>query len=96
VRVEPEARRSPFESLVRAVAHQQLNGTAATTILNRFRKLFPGRRFPRPADLAQVSDEAMRAAGFSRAKIAAIRDIAEKTLSGLVPPPAPSGSLKTT
>jgi DNA-3-methyladenine glycosylase II len=83
--LEPEARRSPFESLVRAVAHQQLNGTAATTILNRFRKLFPGRRFPRPADLAQVSDEAMRAAGFSRAKIAAIRDIAEKTLSGLVP-----------
>ena len=36
----PETGRSPFESLVRAVAHQQLNGTAAETILRRFRALF--------------------------------------------------------
>ena len=39
--IEPELRRSPFQSLVQAVAHQQLNGTAANTILTRFRKLFP-------------------------------------------------------
>lgn len=81
----PEGRRSPFQSLVQAVAHQQLNGTAATTILNRFIKLFPGRRFPRPEDLASVTDEAIRTAGFSRAKVAAIRDIAAKTLEGVVP-----------
>jgi DNA-3-methyladenine glycosylase II len=81
----PDPRRSPFESLVRAVAHQQLNGTAAESILRRFRALFPGRRFPRPADLAAISDDALRAAGFSRAKIASLRDIAEKTLSGVVP-----------
>lgn len=81
----PEPRRSPFESLVRAVAHQQLNGIAAETILRRFRALFPGKRFPRPADLALVSDDALRAAGFSRAKIASLRDIAEKTLSGIIP-----------
>ena len=31
-----------------AVAHQQLNGTAANTILARFKKLFPGRKFPAP------------------------------------------------
>jgi DNA-3-methyladenine glycosylase II len=81
----PETRRSPFQSLVRAVAHQQLNSTAAGTILTRFKKLFPGRRFPRPADLAGVTDEQIRACGFSHAKIKAIRDIAEKTLSGVVP-----------
>jgi DNA-3-methyladenine glycosylase II len=81
----PETRRSPFQSLVRAVAHQQLNSTAAGTILTRFKKLFPGRRFPRPADLAGVTDEQIRACGFSHAKIRAIRDIAEKTLSGVVP-----------
>lgn len=81
----PESRRSPFESLVRAVAHQQLNGTAAETILRRFRALFPGKRFPAPAQLATVDDDALRAAGFSRAKIAAIRDIAAKTLDGTVP-----------
>ena len=81
----PETKRSPFQSLVQAVAHQQLHGTAANTILARFRKLFPGRKFPRPEDLAGVTDEQIRACGFSFAKIKAIRDIAEKTLSGVVP-----------
>jgi DNA-3-methyladenine glycosylase II len=81
----PETRRSPFQSLLQAVAHQQLNGTAANTILMRFKKLFPGRKFPRPEDLAKVTDEQMRACGFSFAKIKSIRDIAEKTLSGVVP-----------
>jgi len=81
----PEKRRSPFQSLVQAVAHQQLNGTAAKTILGRFVKLFPGRRFPRPEDLVDVSDETLRGAGFSRAKVAAIRDLAAKTLAGVVP-----------
>src|ERR1035441_3016705 len=81
----PEKRRSPFQSLVLAVAHQQLNGTAAGTILARFKKLFPGRRFPKPEDLAAVTDEQIRACGFSFAKIKAIRDIAEKTLNGTVP-----------
>jgi DNA-3-methyladenine glycosylase II len=81
----PEAGRSPFESLVRAVAHQQLNGTAAETILRRFRALFPGRRFPTATQLAEVDDDALRAAGFSWAKIAALRDLAAKTLDGTVP-----------
>lgn len=81
----PETRRSPFQSLVQAVAHQQLNGTAANTILARFKKLFPGKRFPRPEDLAGVTDLQIRACGFSFAKIKAIRDIAEKTRSGVVP-----------
>ena len=81
----PETRRSPFQSLVQAVAHQQLNGTAANTILTRFKRLSPGRKFPRPEDLAGVTDEQIRACGFSFAKIAAIRDIAAKTLSGIVP-----------
>jgi len=77
--------RSPFQSLVQAVAHQQLNGTAAETILTRFKKLFPKRRFPKPEDLANVTDEQIRACGFSFAKIAAIRDIAAKTLDGTIP-----------
>jgi DNA-3-methyladenine glycosylase II len=81
----PEKHRSPFQSLVQAVAHQQLNGTAANTILTRFKKLFPKRRFPRPEDLADVTDEQIRACGFSFAKIKAIRDIAEKTMAGIVP-----------
>jgi DNA-3-methyladenine glycosylase II len=81
----PETRRSPFQSLVQAVAHQQLHATAAGNILARFTKLFPGRKFPHPKDLAGVTDAQLRACGFSFAKIRAIRDITEKTLSGVVP-----------
>ncbi len=33
---EPQEERSPFETLARAIAHQQLNGKAAQSILNRF------------------------------------------------------------
>jgi DNA-3-methyladenine glycosylase II len=84
--LKPRPRRAPFESLARAIANQQLNGTAAATILGRFIKLFPSRRFPRPIDLASVDDAAIRAAGFSHAKIAALRDLTEKSLNGIVPP----------
>ena len=84
-KLKPEPKRSPFQSLVQAVAHQQLNGTAANTILTRFIKLFPKRKFPKPEDLASVTDEQIRACGFSFSKIAAIRDIAAKTLDGTIP-----------
>ena len=48
-RLAHEPWRSPFQSLVLAVAHQQLHATAAGNILGRFKKLFPKRRFPKPA-----------------------------------------------
>ena len=81
----PELKRAPYESLIRAVAHQQLHGKAAETILRRFLDLFPGKRFPRPEDIPLVTDDAIRGAGFSRSKLAAIRDISAKTLEGIVP-----------
>lgn len=81
----PKPERTPFESLVRAVAHQQLNGTAAETILRRFLAAFPRRRFPSPAAVLAAPDSTFRAAGFSAAKTAAIRDIAAKTLAKVVP-----------
>ena len=81
----PKKRRSPFESLVRSVAYQQLNGTAAATILGRVRALYPERRFPAPEDLLSTPDERLRSAGLSRAKVAAIKDIAAKTLAGVIP-----------
>ncbi|MFO1488067.1 MAG: DNA-3-methyladenine glycosylase [Verrucomicrobiota bacterium] len=83
--LKPKRRRSPFEALVTAVTHQQLNGAAAMTILKRVLALYPGRRFPTPEDLLATPDEKLRAAGLSRAKIAAVKDIAEKTVSGVVP-----------
>jgi DNA-3-methyladenine glycosylase II len=84
-RLRPKARRSPFESLARAIAHQQLHGKAAESILRRFIALFPGRKFPRPDDLLAMNMRSIRAAGFSRSKILALRDLAAKTLNGTVP-----------
>ena len=78
-------RRTPFAALVSAVTYQQLNGTAAETILKRFLALYPGKRFPAPEDVLATPEELMRAAGLSRAKTAAIKDIAAKTVAGIVP-----------
>lgn len=83
--MKPHTRRTPFVALVTAVTHQQLNGTAAMSILKRVLALYPGKRFPAPEDLLGTPDERLRAAGLSRAKIAAIKDIAEKTVAGVVP-----------
>ena len=82
--LKPKVRRSPFESLARAIAYQQLHDKAAESILKRFVGLFPGRRFPRPDDLLAIDVSAIREAGFSRAKIMALRDLAKKTLDGTV------------
>jgi DNA-3-methyladenine glycosylase II len=81
----PRARRSPFESLARAIAYQQLHEKAAESILRRFVALFPAKRFPRPDDLLAMNEQAIRSAGFSRAKVVALRDLAAKTLDGTVP-----------
>lgn len=81
----PKIRRSPFESLVRAIAYQQLHDRAAECILQRFIALFPGRRFPRPDEVLAMNMRSVRKAGFSRPKILALRDLAAKTLDGTVP-----------
>jgi DNA-3-methyladenine glycosylase II len=77
--------RTPFQALVRAVAHQQLHGAAAETILRRFLASFPGKRFPTPRDVLKAPDSVFRKAGFSASKMAAIRDIAAKTTAKVVP-----------
>ena len=86
---------APFAALVRAVAHQQLAGSAANAILGRFLALFPKDRFPSPEQLLAEPEERLRAVGFSRAKVAALRDIAAKTVEGVVPGHAPLGSWMT-
>ena len=78
-------RQSPYEALVRAIAHQQLHGTAARTITARFVALYPGHDFPPPEHVLRTPDAMLRACGFSGAKVAGIRDIAEKTVEGVVP-----------
>jgi DNA-3-methyladenine glycosylase II len=83
--IETREEHSSFETLARAIAHQQLNGKAAQSILNRFVSTCGQGIFPEPAGLLRLEDAALRGAGFSFSKIAALRDLATKTLSGIVP-----------
>jgi DNA-3-methyladenine glycosylase II len=84
-RLVVEKRRSPYEALSRAIAHQQLHGRAATAILGRFVALYPGQSFPTPAQLIATDEAALRACGFSGNKIACLRAIAAAALDGTVP-----------
>ncbi len=84
-RLDVHRQRSPYEALIRAIAHQQLHGRAAEAILARFSALFPGESFPEPDAVMATAENALRGCGFSAGKIAAIRDICAKTLDGTVP-----------
>jgi DNA-3-methyladenine glycosylase II len=83
--LQPKTGRPPFQALVRSVTFQQLNGRAAEAIFARVLALYPGRKFPAPEELLATPDRRLRAAGLSRNKIAAVKDIAAKTLEGVVP-----------
>ncbi|WP_296554687.1 DNA-3-methyladenine glycosylase 2 family protein [Pigmentiphaga sp.] len=84
-RHEAKPAREPYEALARAVAYQQLHAKAGDAILGRLLALYPGTSFPAPGQLLTTDPEAQRACGFSAAKLAAIRGIAQATVDGIVP-----------
>src|SRR5919108_1339288 len=73
---------SHLGTLVRAIVYQQLAGRAAAAIHGRLIAAVGGD--VRPETLIALSDEQMRAVGLSRAKVASLRDLAEKVLDGTV------------
>ena len=78
-----------FHALARAIAYQQLNGTAAESIFRRFVALYPPSGVEPLLEAEPVldtPDDKLRAVGLSFAKIASIKDLARKTLDGVVPP----------
>jgi methylated-DNA-[protein]-cysteine S-methyltransferase len=79
LRLQLEAPKSTFESLAKAIVYQQLTGKAAATIWGRLRERL-GR--VEPSALAGAD---LRGVGLSRAKEAALRDLAARTLEGRVP-----------
>lgn len=83
--LEPEWEREPYESLVRAIAHQQLHAKAAEAILGRLLKLFPRTPFPSPKQVLSLAPETLRSLGFSTAKTTAILGIAEAAKSKSIP-----------
>jgi DNA-3-methyladenine glycosylase II len=75
----------PFDSLAESIAYQQLSGKAVATIWGRARALYPRKRYLDPKLILATPDEKLRAAGLSRSKVAALKDLAAKTIDGTVP-----------
>jgi methylated-DNA-[protein]-cysteine S-methyltransferase len=82
----PRPTSNVFAVLLEAIVFQQLSGKAAATIHERVLTLVPlSRSGPRPDGLLQVSDDALRAAGLSQAKVRALRDLAQRTVDRSLP-----------
>ena len=73
-----------YQALTRSIIFQQLSGKAAGTILSRFNALFSNNS-PTPDAAMKMSDEKLRAVGLSRQKIAYLRDLSSKVISGELP-----------
>jgi DNA-3-methyladenine glycosylase II len=76
----------PFDALLGAITSQQLSGKAAATILARVKARVNDGRFPTPEQVLRARLPSLRACGLSRAKAVALKDLAQKTLDGTVPP----------
>jgi DNA-3-methyladenine glycosylase II len=76
--------RDLFEELTRNIIYQQLHGTAAAAIHARVLSLFKRRRL-HPEDILAASEDELRGAGLSGAKLAALKDLSVKTLDGTIP-----------
>ena len=68
--------RNYYESLVEAIITQQLAGSAAKAISNRFHSLY-GKSFPKPIDVINTSDSKLRKTGLSRMKIEYIKELSK-------------------
>jgi 3-methyladenine DNA glycosylase/8-oxoguanine DNA glycosylase len=75
----------PFDALAESIAYQQLSGKAAATIWGRVRALYPKKKYLDPKLVLATPDRKLRAAGLSRSKVAALKDLAAKTIDGTVP-----------
>lgn len=85
-RLEVRSSHSIFESLLRSIIYQQLAGSAAAAILKRVQAVSAGDgKYPSPEQILEVPKEVLRAAGLSKNKMLAIKDLAQKTADGLVP-----------
>ena len=76
------APKDPFVTLCRSIASQQLSTKAAATIFRRFEDLFPPDRTPTPERVMTLSDDEIRACGFSRPKVTFIKDLASRVGDG--------------
>jgi 3-methyladenine DNA glycosylase/8-oxoguanine DNA glycosylase len=83
--ITPSLSLRPFDALAESIAYQQLSGKAAATIWGRVRALYPRKKYLDPKLVLATPDKKLRAAGLSGSKVAALKDLAAKTLDGTVP-----------
>ena len=84
INIEFPKRLNPFDALLRSIIYQQLSGKAAAAIHKRVRALFSGGNI-NPNQVLAMDDQVLRNAGMSRAKVAAVNDLAQKTIDGVIP-----------
>jgi DNA-3-methyladenine glycosylase II len=70
-----------YEAVVGSIIFQQLAGSAARAILNRFKQLYGG-RVPSPREYLATDIEKLRGSGLSPQKISYIKDLAERLENG--------------
>jgi DNA-3-methyladenine glycosylase II len=76
---------SVYESLLEAIAYQSISGKAAAKIFSRIQALGANGVCPTPAEMLKIRIPALRKAGLSKAKALAMKDLAQKTIDGIVP-----------
>jgi len=76
---------SPYEALLEAIAYQSISGKAAATIYGRIKALSSTGRAPTPREMLSLRKSVLRKAGLSGAKVLAMKDLAQKTINGIVP-----------
>jgi DNA-3-methyladenine glycosylase II len=81
----PGDQREPYEALCESIVYQQLHAKAAATIFGRLVAQIGNGVLPAPDALLDAPDEALRAAGLSCNKIAALRDLARHAQDGRLP-----------
>src|SRR5215468_8667634 len=84
---EPEIdhHQSPYEALLEAIAYQSISGKAAATIFGRVKALGGNGNIPSPKEMVKLRPQKLRKAGLSGAKVLAMKDLAKKTIGGIVP-----------
>jgi DNA-3-methyladenine glycosylase II len=82
--IEMESMDSPYEALMESIAYQSISGKAAATIFARIKALGKNGRPPTPHEMLKLRPQKLRKAGLSGAKVLAMKDLAQKTIDGVV------------
>src|ERR1700676_3822863 len=83
--IEMESMASPYEALMESITYQSISGKAAATIFARIKALGSNGRAPTPQEMLKLRPQKLRKAGLSGAKVLAMKDLAQKTIDGVVP-----------